>query len=68
MYFVEIRSTISQAASSSIRSTTLPRTMTGWNGLSAGVRESATRGSRRRLRVLGERRDVAGDKGHRSTS
>ena len=43
MYFIEIRSTISQAASPSIHSTTLPRMMTGWNGLSAGVSESATR-------------------------
>src|SRR4051812_36399013 len=54
MYFVEIRSTISQAASPSIHSTTLPRTMTGWNGLSGGVRERATRGSRRRLRAFWE--------------
>src|SRR3954462_9715944 len=54
MYFVAIRSTISQAGSPSSHSTTLPRMMTGRNGLSAGVRESATRGSRRRLRALRE--------------
>jgi hypothetical protein len=54
MYFIAIRSTISQAASPSIHSTTRPRTMIGSNGLSTGVIESATRGSRRRLRAFRE--------------
>ena len=56
MYFIEIWSMISQAASPSSHSTTRPRTMTGSNGLSAGARDSATRGSRRRLRALREPR------------
>src|ERR1700754_465142 len=45
----------SQAASPSSHSLTRPRMMTGWNGLSAGARDSATRGSRRRLRALRDR-------------
>ncbi len=54
MYLVAIRSTIAQAASPSIHSVTRPRMITGSNGLSGGVSESATRGSRRRLRALRE--------------
>src|SRR6476646_2723648 len=49
---------ISQAVSPSSHSVTRPRMMTGWNGLSAGARDSATRGSRRRLRALRERGPV----------
>src|SRR3954447_10678700 len=54
MYFIAMRSTISQPASPSIHSTTRPRMMTGSYGLSAGARDSATRASRRRLRAFWE--------------
>src|SRR6478752_7555387 len=49
---------ISHPASPSIHSTTRPRTTTGSNGLSVGVSDRATRGSRRRLRALRERGPV----------
>src|SRR4051794_19233615 len=49
-----ISSTIAQPSSPSIHSTTRPRTTIGSNGLSTGVKDSATRGSRRRLRALRE--------------
>src|SRR4051812_14213105 len=54
MYLAAIRSTISQASSPSSHSTTRPRITIGSNGLSAAVSDSATRGSRRRLRAFCE--------------
>jgi hypothetical protein len=56
VYFVAIWSMISHAVSPSSHSVTRPRMMTGWNGLSAGARDSATRGSRRRLRAFARAR------------
>jgi hypothetical protein len=54
MYFAASWSMISHAASPSSHSTTRPRTMTGSNELPSGAMDSATLGSRRRLRALRE--------------